>query len=390
MRQLFYLATILMITGFALFAGSPIAAKARFTLTPEMITNPDRQPGPIDSDLPEQIDTRQVVTAITSPDRQPGPIDSDLSEQIDTRQVVTAITSPVAVELSESKVPQALSEPIVFQPIVFQPVSVGPTLVELEPPPGSFLEDHQVVSFYGHPEVARMGELGRYEASEAARRIRALAAEYDALNGVRDAIGALHLIVDVAQAKPKANGLYLDQMEEQRIAEYVEVAREAGILLFLDLQIGWSDALRDTERLERFLQEPFVHLALDPEFATARFGYAPGLVIGALDADEINAVQKFLSKIVEEFSIPPKILVLHQFRKSMLIEPERFNDVAEVEIIIDMDGFGGTAAKVAGFRRFAQSAYAEGSGFKLFYDWDAPVMSIQEVVEIDPDYIIYQ
>ena len=149
-----------MITGFALFAGSPIAAKARFTLTPEMITNPDRQPGPIDSDLPEQIDTRQAVTAITSPDRQPGPIDSDLSEQIDTRQVVTAITSPVAVELSESKVPQALSEPIVFQPIVFQPVSVGPTLVELEPPPGSFLEDHQVVSFYGHPEVARMGELG--------------------------------------------------------------------------------------------------------------------------------------------------------------------------------------------------------------------------------------
>jgi len=261
---------------------------------------------------------------------------------------------------------------------------------EPAPPPGSAFATHQIVSYYGYPKVGGMGELGLHAAVDAAVRIRDLAAEYDALNGTRDAIGALHLIVDVAQAKQTDDGLYLDKMSKQAIAEYVEVAREYGILLFLDLQIGWSDPLVDSQRLEWFLREPFVHLALDPEFATQRFGYAPGLVIGALDADEVNAVQDFLAELVVDAGIPPKILVLHQFKPRMLIEPERFEDVPEVEITIDMDGFGGVGAKISGFERYARSDYAERSAFKLFYHWDLPVMSIQQVVDLDADYVIYQ
>ena len=33
-----------------------------------------------------------------------------------------------------------------------------------------------------------------------------------------------------------------NRLDRQVIAEYVEVAREQGLLLFLDLQIGWSGA----------------------------------------------------------------------------------------------------------------------------------------------------
>jgi hypothetical protein len=235
-----------------------------------------------------------------------------------------------------------------------------------------------------------MGELGLHDPVTAAERVWQLASEYDALNGSRDTVGALHLIVDVAQARPTEDGLYLDKMSKQEIAEYVEVARDFGILLFLDLQIGWSDPLEDTKRLEWFLREPFVHLALDPEFATQRFGYAPGQVIGALDADEVNGVQTYLADLVADAGIPPKLLVLHQFKPRMLIEPERFEDVPEVEITIDMDGFGGAGAKISGFERYARADYAERSAFKLFYHWDLPVLSIQQIVDLDVDYVIYQ
>lgn len=295
-------------------------------------------------------------------------------------------------------VPEVRPDPVVIDPATEEPAPlsfaatrpVAPAEIAPVEPPESALATHQVVSYYGYPEVGVMGELGLHDPVTAAERVRQLAAEYDALNGSRDTVGALHLIVDVAQAGPTDDGLYLDKMPKQQIAEYVEVARDFGILLFLDLQIGWSDPLEDTKRLEWFLREPFVHLALDPEFATQRFGYAPGQVIGALDADEVNGVQAYLADLVAGAGIPPKLLVLHQFKPRMLIEPERFDDVPEVEITIDMDGFGGAGAKISGFERYARADYAERSAFKLFYHWDLPVLSIQQIVDLDVDYVIYQ
>ena len=289
-------------------------------------------------------------------------------------------------------------DPVVAAPPAEEPADVllvatnplPPVETEPAPLPASVFETRQVVSYYGYPKVGGMGELGLHDPANAAVRIRELAAEYDALNGDRDTVGALHLIVDVAQAQQTDDGLYLEKMDEQLIAEYVEIARDYEILLFVDLQIGWSDPLEDVKRLEWFLREPFVHLALDPEFATQRFGYAPGTVIGALDADEVNEVQSYLAELVQDQRIPPKILVLHQFKPGMLIEPERFADVAEVEITIDMDGFGGVWAKTSGFQRYAQSTYAERSAFKLFYLWDVPVMSTQQVIDLNVDYVIYQ
>jgi hypothetical protein len=63
------------------------------------------------------------------------------------------------------------------------------------------------------------------------------------------------------------------------------------LLLILDTQIGWGDAVEQARHFERYLRLPFVHLALDPEFATAASRGVPGSVIGTLDATAINAVQ---------------------------------------------------------------------------------------------------
>jgi hypothetical protein len=318
--------------------------------------------------------------------------------------VAAASTEPAprAIILAAAEPPEPETAPLASpfaDPSPEGPISLASTApidpAEAAPPAPlpSALEGDQVISFYGYPGVAVMGELGAHDPIEAAVRVRQLAAEYDALNGDRGAVGALHLIVDVAQARPTADGLYLDKLDKQAIAEYVEVARDYEILLFLDLQIGWSDPLEDARRLEWFLREPFVHLALDPEFATGRYGAAPGTVIGGLDAGQVNAVQAFLAELVRDQGIPPKLLVLHQFKPSMLIEPERFDAIDEVEITIDMDGFGGAGAKISGFQAYALAPYAERAAFKLFYHWDEPLLTPEQILAIGhrpPDYVIYQ
>lgn len=126
----------------------------------------------------------------------------------------------------------------------------------------------QVVAFYGHPGVRAMGVLAHGTPAEVAENIKVWVEQYDRLNGPLGAMGAYHLITGVAQANPTSDGTWMYRLSHDRIATYVEAAREHGLLLFLDNQIGWSDPLTEVKLLEDFLKEPFVHMALDPEFAT--------------------------------------------------------------------------------------------------------------------------
>ncbi len=164
------------------------------------------------------------------------------------------------------------------------------------------------------------------------------------------------------------------------------------MLLFLDTQIGWSDPLVEVQLLEPFLREPFVHVALDPEFATEPLGVGPGKALGHLTGDQINEVQRYLATLVEEVGLPPKILIVHQFTTRMLYYREVIENYDAVELSVDMDGFGYTAAKLSGYRRFALAAPSERPGLKLFFDWDVPVMTPEDVQGLDqpPGLIIYQ
>lgn len=260
------------------------------------------------------------------------------------------------------------------------------------PTRASVFDSAQVVSFYGYPGVGVMGELGLHSPSGAAAAISRLAAEYDALNGTREVLPALHLIVAVAQRHPGYDGLYLQRMEDDLLREYVEAAREAGILLFVDVQIGWSDALTEVMLLEDVLREPFVHLALDPEFATRSFGTAPGISIGTIGAADVNGVQHYLASLVREHDLPPKVLVLHQFLQGMLTGVDYYHDVPEVDVTIDMDGFGSPYVKLTKYDMYARADYAERAAIKLFYHWDAPLITPATLMGLEhpPDLVIYQ
>ena len=256
----------------------------------------------------------------------------------------------------------------------------------------SIFDGAQIVSFYGFPGIPAMGELGRYTPAAAIAAIGDLAAQYDAVNGDLEVIPAVHPIVAVAQPTAQNDGSYLSRMSDETIAGYVEAARDAGALVFLDIQIGWADPLEEVRRLEPFLRESFVHLALDPEFATAIYDAAPGTVIGSLGADDVNAVQAYLATLVQQEGIPPKALVLHQFNGIMLLNPMDYDDVSEVEIVVDMDGFGGPEIKTRHYGFFALSEYSEVPAIKLFFHWDVPLMSPATIQNLStaPGLIIYQ
>jgi hypothetical protein len=262
--------------------------------------------------------------------------------------------------------------------------------------PDSIFEEAQVISIYGYPGICFMGELGCHEPDGAVESLLRIAGEYEVLNEEmetgRRVIPALHLIVDVAQPRPQEDGSYLYRMAPERIAEYVELARERDLLIFLDIQIGWTDAIDGVERLEEFLREPFVHVALDAEFATRSLGRPPGSVIGTLDAPDINEVQHYLANLVREEGLPPKVLVLHKFTPRMLINTDQYETVEEIDLTITMDGYGAPAPKIGGYERYALADYSERAGFKIFWHWDEPVMSPRDVMKMRqaPDYVIYQ
>jgi hypothetical protein len=250
----------------------------------------------------------------------------------------------------------------------------------------------QVVALYGAPGTPVMGILGTMSARDAAAEAARLAADWDARNGAPGAVGALHLITAVAQPYPMADGSFLARLSEDTIREYLDAAHERGLLLILDVQVGMADPLAEARRLEPFLRDPAVHLALDPEFAMRWKGEAPGQAIGSLDASQVNPVQRYLGDLVRAAGLPGKTLILHQFRQDMLTGTAALEDVPGVTRIVDMDGWGGQGVKLANYEAYALASYSQRPAIKLFYHWDEPLLTPDDLLSLPrvPDLVIYQ
>jgi hypothetical protein len=259
--------------------------------------------------------------------------------------------------------------------------------------PASVFDRAQVLSLYGYPGIPIMGILGALTPEAAADEALRRAAEFDALNGSRSVLAAFEPIVVVAQASPGASGQYIGRMEEAVLQSYIDVARARDMLVILDLQIGWADPVAEVARLEPLLALPFVHLALDPEYMTKQKGEAPGQAIGTITAEQVNAAQEQLDAIVRRHHLPPKMLVVHQFREDMVQVPTgHFADFFTVDVVIDMDGFGPASGKLSKYELFARSSYAERAGLKLFLAWDSPLLTPADILALQepPDLVIYQ
>jgi hypothetical protein len=261
-----------------------------------------------------------------------------------------------------------------------------------EPLPGAIIPEHRIVAFYGNPLSKRMGILGQIAPDSMLRRLEETSMEWAKADPERKVLPALHLIAVVAQGYPGPARKYRLQMPDSVIERVAGWAEERGWLLFLDIQPGLSTVEAEIPHLVKYLTRPYVHLALDPEFAM-KDGKKPGTDwMGRMDAVEVNHAIGELARIVEEHQLPPKLLVVHRFTRNMLTNAAQIRLDPRVQVVIDMDGYGAPSGKKAAYKWFVVRYPVQFTGWKLFYKNDKPMMTPEQVLEVYPKpmYIQYQ
>ena len=262
-----------------------------------------------------------------------------------------------------------------------------PTPTPTPAPP--ILPDKRVVAFYGNPAADELGILGIGSPDLAGRRLLRQAKAYERKR--RPVQPAMELLAVVANAHPGDDGLYRRRESNAVIRRYLKAARKVKAILILDIQPGRADFFEETTRLRRWLKEPDVHLALDPEWRVVE-GQVPGQVIGSVDAREVNAVTAWLEQLIVKENLPHKLVVIHQFTGDMIQGRDRLKPRERVQTILNADGFGGREVKIAKYKDFTRGKSAFHDGFKLFYKEDLNLMRPRQVIGLrpSPDFVVYE
>ncbi len=234
---------------------------------------------------------------------------------------------------------------------------------------GALLPFNRIVAYYGNFYSKNMGALGQYPAPEMLAKLKAEVAKWQAADPSTPVIPAIHYIVTTAQASGGADGKYRLRMPDSQIQKALDLAKEVNGIVFLDVQVGLSTLQSELPILEPFLKLPNVHLGIDPEFSM-KTGAKPGTVIGTFSAADINYASSYLAKIVNDNNVPPKILILHRFTRPMITGYKNIQTVPEVQIVMDMDGWGPPAQKLQTYNDFIIPEPVQFTGFKLFYKND--------------------
>jgi hypothetical protein len=252
----------------------------------------------------------------------------------------------------------------------------------------SILPDKRVVAYYGAPQSRELGALGIGSPDHAAGRLARQARAYE--RGRRPVLPALELITVIANADAGEDGMYRSRQPNRVIRRYLRAARRHEMLLVLDIQPGRSDFFSETVRLERWLREPDVGLALDPEWRVSP-PEVPGQVIGHVDAREVNATSAWLAQLVARHQLPQKLFIVHQFTDDM-VDDRRVARRAELAMVLNADGFGTRPVKVSKYRAFTRAAKGFHQGFKLFYEEDVGLMTPRQVLRLrpSPDVVVYE
>jgi hypothetical protein len=233
----------------------------------------------------------------------------------------------------------------------------------------------RLVALYGHPGAPVLGALGQQGLSASIARIRKAAAPYQALSGV-PVVPAFEIIATVAQGSPGKDGTYSRASTVASLLPWVQQATRAGLYVILDLQPGRASLLAQARIYQPLLERPDVGLALDAEWKLQP-KQVPRHQIGSVRINEVNSVASWLAGLTARYRLPQKLLVLHQFRLSM-IGSERQLDTRhdDLSIVIHMDGQGAPALKQHTWEEVTRAAPpGVFFGWKNFYAKDHPMLS---------------
>ena len=270
-----------------------------------------------------------------------------------------------------------------------QQVSLEPKRAELPRGGRQILPRSRVVAYYGAPQDDELGILGIGSPRSAARRLERQARPY-ARPG-RPVLPAFELIAAIVTTEAGDGGDHSMRQDDSTIRRYLRVAREHRMLLLLDIQPGYAPFLQEAQALERWLREPDVGLALDPEWSMEP-PLLPAQEIGSTDAATVNEVSRWLSGLVRRHDLPQKLLVVHRFTGDMIENEAQLEQHPGVALVVNVDGFGDQPNKISKYHEFTRGKRDRHHGFKLFYREDLNLMKPREVLRLrpEPDLVVYE
>ena len=112
-----------------------------------------------------------------------------------------------------------------------------------------------------------------------------------------------------------------------------------------------------------------------------------------MNVDEINRVGDWLAGVVRDNKLPQKVLLLHQFRTSMIVGRERLNTTHdELATMIHADGFGTQEMKRSTWDTLRANSPNVFWGWKNFIDEDRPMLDPAQTLQFNRDivFVSYQ
>jgi len=276
-----------------------------------------------------------------------------------------------------------------------------------DPSVGAILPNHRVVAFYAVPNAAATGPAYKLTSSMLTR-LKAQGAVYQRLDPAHLVDLGIDLVVSVPDRFKGADGTYSHHVSDATIQQYVDFCKKNNLLLFLDLNIGWANPLRELDSFDKYLKLPFVEVAIDPEWMFPRHNGIPGINLSNVRASDLNPMIEAVAAMPAKYHVPRKVMIIHQYRgdgdgKANPGNP-RFSEIADkrdivndprVDLVIHIDSVGGWAGDIAlkegqyrkwvatDMKKYGNFRYG---GFKIFYKLESKhkLMTPAQVMSMKP------
>ena len=252
---------------------------------------------------------------------------------------------------------------------------------------------YRLVGYAGVTGASTLGRLGTGPLDQRVTEIEGRAKPYAA---GREILPVVEVIATVVQGSPGRDGEYRVRLTDAQIAKYHKAARKHRAVMLLNLQPGRSESITETKAFQKWLKEPDVGVALDPEWAMDR-GQRPGGVYGHTTGAELDEVARYLSGLVKQYNLPEKVMVYHQVARSVVRKESGLKDHDGVVAIKSVDGLGhpGPKKNIYWVVNKTTPKFVH-AGFKLFYTEDrrhgGRLMTPNEVLGLKPppEYVMFE
>lgn len=273
--------------------------------------------------------------------------------------------------------------------------TASPTSSAPELPRGGreFFPRYRLFGYSGYPGAKALGRLGIGDINERMTEMEERGQPYRA---GRELMPTMELIATMVHGKPGKDGMYRTRVDDKIIQQWLDVARQHKAILLLNIQPGRAKFIDEVKYYEKWLKEPDVGLALDPEWAVSE-GQRPGSVFGHVTGQELNECAEFTSKIVTDNNLPEKVFLYHQLHVQIVTDETALKPHPGLVYIKSIDGIGSEKMKTETYNVIVKRTpeYVH-KGFKLFYEEDSKgkwvLMTPEQVMALtpQPEYVLFE